>query len=129
MNTYGKNFDFSCFSVSSDDKLTARRKNGFYRAVSLVALVDKEIKEIAEIRFYGTPSRNYACFWLTSPLTGYGQTGGSAGGHGYDREEAALSEAAGKQGITGEWFNAVNLMEALAEYLGLDVYKVVEHFA
>lgn len=119
-------FNFTNMIAARDEKLASfRKENGFYKAFVLVGLDDNQIKEYAEIRFYATKSTNYCCVWLHSEKTGYGQTGGKAGGYGYDREEAALSAAAAKHGISGQWFHAQSLLSALADHLGLTVYSVI----
>lgn len=124
------NFNFSALTVANDDKLANYRKEkGFYKSLVLVVLDGGAIRDYAEIRFYRTAARNYACFWISNPVLGHGQTGGMAGGYGYDRAEAALSEAARKHGITGEWFDARKLLEALAQHIGAEVYSVIESHA
>ena len=128
MNTYGFQFN-NMIAGNSDNLATYRRPNGYYKSLVLVAMFDGTLHEVAEIRFYRTKSRNYACLWLTHDMVGYGQTGGMAGGYGYDREEAALSEAAGKHGITGDWFDGRRLLEALAAHLDFDTFKVIETYA
>lgn len=121
------NFNFSGLNVAQDSKLISYRKEkGFYKALVLVVLDSGAIRDYAEIRFYRTAARNYACFWISNPVIGHGQTGGMAGGYGYDREEAALSEAARKHGITGTWFNPRELLESLAQHIGVEVYSVIE---
>lgn len=123
-------FNFSALNVTSDSKLTAfRKEKGFYKSIVLVGLDGNRIADYAEIRCYRTAARNYACLWISNPITGHGQTGGMAGGCGYDREEAAISEAAGKHGITGDWFDGRKLLESLAQHIGLEVYSVIESHA
>lgn len=124
-------FNFNNLNVNTTQKLDKfRKEKGFYKAVVLTGLHDNEIKSFAEIRLYRTASTNYACFWIHSPVLGlYGQTGGKAGGYGYDREEAAINNAALEHGISGEWCNGRNLLEALANHLGLKVYTVIETYA
>lgn len=122
-------FDFSQMNVNSECSLKAfRKEKDFYKAYTLVALHDNEIKSFAEIRHYATKATNYACFWIHSPILGlYGQTGGKAGGYGYDRSEAAVSAAASKHGIkVPAWCDQRQLLEELAKYLGLTVYSVIE---
>lgn len=123
-------FNFSALNVSNDPKLASfRKEKGFYKAIVLVGLDGNRIENYAEIRCYRTASRNYACMWISNPITGYGQTGGMAGGYGYNREEAAISEAAKKHGIAGDWFDGRELLESLAEHIGLKVYTTIETYA
>lgn len=129
MTTTNKAFDFSQMNVTSEHNLKGfRRESGFYKSLTLVAMHENEIKSFAEIRHYATKATNYACFWIHSPVLGlYGQTGGKAGGYGYDRSEAAVSQAACAHGIkVPAWCNEREMLEALANYLGLKVYSVIE---
>lgn len=129
MTTIKNAFDFSQMNVNAETSLKGfRKENGFYKSLSLVALHDGEIKSFAEIRHYATKATNYVCFWIHSPVLGlYGQTGGKAGGSGYDRSEAAVSEAARKHGIkVTAWCDQRQMLEALAKHLGLEVYSVIE---
>lgn len=122
-------FDFSQMNVNSEESLKGfRKENGFFKSLTLVAMHEGEIKSFAEIRHYATKATNYACFWIHSPILGlYGQTGGKAGGYGYDRSEAALSEAARKHGIkVPSWCDQRVMLEEFAKYLGLSVYSVIE---
>ena len=127
-----KKFDFSQVNVQSVASIAGyRRENGYYKSYTLVAVHDKEIKSFAEIRCYATKATNYACFWIHSPVLGlYGQTGGKAGGYGYNREEAAISEAATKHGIAvNGWCDPVELLSDLAKHLGLKTFSVIDTYA
>lgn len=129
MTTTNKAFDFSQMNVTSEHSLKGfRRDSGFYKSLTLVAMHENEIKSFAEIRHYATKATNYACFWIHSPVLGlYGQTGGKAGGYGYDRSEAAVSQAARAHGIkVPSWCNERELLESLAKHLGLETYYVIE---
>lgn len=53
----------------------------------------------AELRFYATPSRSYACFWLYGREKGCVSGGAYAGGYGYHRKSAAAEEAFLRAGI------------------------------
>lgn len=124
-----KNFNFSQMNVDSTESLKPfRKENGFYKSLTLVALHNNEIKSFCEIRHYATKATNYCCVWIHSPVLGlYGQTGGKAGGCGYDRSEAAFSEAVNKMGIkTPSWADQRNFLEDLAKHLGLEVYSLIE---
>lgn len=132
MTTTNKAFDFSQMNVTSEHSLKGfRRESGFYKSLTLVAMHEFEIKSFAEIRHYRTAATNYVCFWIHSPILGlYGQTGGKAGGYGYDRSESALSSAAAKHGIkVNGWCADKDLLEALANHLGLKVYSIIETYA
>lgn len=119
-------FNFSALNVANDKLMTYRKEKGFYKGLVLVVMDGDNLREYAEIRFYRTAARNYACFWISAPVLGHGQTGGMAGGYGYDRAEAALSEAARKHGITGDWFDARKLLEDLAKHVNAEIYSVIE---
>lgn len=122
-------FDFSKMVVESTESLKGfRKENGYYKSLSLVGLHDNQIKSFAEIRHYATKATNYVCFWIHSPILGlYGQVGAKAGGYGYDRSEAAISQAARKFNIdVPSWCDQQTLLEELAKYLGLKVYSVIE---
>lgn len=126
------NFNFSQINAKNSDDLSKFRKDkGFYKALTLVGLDPNagHLREFAEIRLYRTPARNYACIWLRGAGMGHGQTGGWAGGYGYNREEAAIREAAEKHGISGEWFDGCKMLEALAGHLALETFLVVESFS
>lgn len=128
MNT---TYDFSQMVVNSSDLRTARKEKNFYKAVHLVGLVDNEIKDLAEVRFYGTGKTNTAVLWIHSPNLGlYGSEFGKAGGYGYNREDAAFQEAIRKMGIKGNGYHTPHdFFEALAKYLGVAVYSVIESHA
>ncbi|QQG33442.1 putative acetyltransferase [Pectobacterium phage PcCB7V] len=124
-------YDFSNMVVTSGDLGKARNQNNFYKAVHLAGLVDNEIKDLAEIRFYGTGKTNTAILWIHSPILGlYGSEFGKAGGYGYNREDAAFQEATRKMGIKGNGYHTPrDFFEALAKYLEVAVYSVIESHA
>lgn len=129
MNTVNKSFDFSQMNVdSTQDMHGFRRENGYYKSLTLVALHDGEIKSFAEIRHYATKATNYCCVWIHSPVLGlYGQTGGKAGGFGYNRSESAFSSALAKMNIkTPGWADQRLFLGELANHLGLTVFSVIE---
>lgn len=129
MNASKSSFNFSNIVVESTESLKGfRKENGYYKSLSLVALYGEEIRSFAEIRYYATKATSYVCFWIHSPILGlYGQVGGKAGGYGYNRSEAALSQAASKFNIdVPSWCDERALLEEFAKYLGLEVYSVIE---
>lgn len=129
MTTIKNAFDFSQMNVNSEESLKGfRKENGYFKSLTLVGMYEGQIRSFAEIRHYATKATNYACFWIHSPILGlYGQTGGKAGGYGYDRSETAVSEAARKHGIkVPSWCDQTAMLEALAKHLGLGVYSVIE---
>lgn len=129
MNTVNKSFDFSQMNVDSTESIrTFRKEKGFYKSLTLVALYGEEIRSFAEIRHYATKATNYCCIWMHSPVLGlYGQTGGKAGGYGYDRSESAFSSAVAKMNIkTPSWADQRVFLTELANHLGLSVFSVIE---
>lgn len=122
-------YDFSQMVVtSSTDLRSARKEKNFYRAVHLVGLVDGEIKDLAEVAFYGTGKTNTAILWIHSPILSlYGATTGKAGGYGYNREDAAFQSALRGMGIKSTGYELPrDFFPALADYLGVKVYSVIE---
>lgn len=69
--------------------------------LTVLAVVNKEIKEIACARFYmgrsASASVVYCCLWLHGDAGASGR--GSAGGYGYHKKSAALDEAIESAGI------------------------------
>lgn len=129
MNT---TYDFSQMVVtSSTDLRNFRKENNFYKAVHLVGLIDNEIKDLAEIRFYTTGKTNTAIFWMHCPILGmYGHTAGKAGGYGYNREDAAFMQAVEKMGVKFDGYATPRqFFEALAKHLGVKVFSVIESYA
>lgn len=126
MNT---TYDFSNMVVtSSADLRSARKEKNFYKAVHLVGVVDGEIRDLAQVSFYGTGKTNTAILWIHSPILSlYGSEVGKAGGYGYNREDAAFQEAVRNMGIGGAGYHTPrDFFEALAKYLGVSVYSIVE---
>lgn len=129
MTNSTKTFDFSQMNVDSTESVGSfRKENGFYKSLTLVALYGEEIRSFAEIRHYATKATNYCCVWIHSPILGlYGQVGAKAGGYGYDRSEAAFSSAVNKFYIKRpSWSDQRAFLKEFAQYLGLDVYSVIE---
>lgn len=121
-------FNFSSLNVNTTDNLqNYRKEKGFYKSLVLAGVYNDEIQTFAEIRYYRTQATNYACFWIHSPILGlYGQTGSKAGGYGYNREEAAIRNAAEKHGIiTPAYCDDRKLLESFAAFLGLKTYTVI----
>lgn len=126
MNT---TYDFSNMVVtSSTDLRSARKEKNFYKAVHLVGVVDGQIKDLAEVAFYGTGKTNTAILWMHSPILSlYGSEVGKAGGYGYNREDAAFQSAVRGMGITGTGYHTPrDFFPALAKHLGVEVYSIIE---
>jgi hypothetical protein len=87
--------------LSSDGgKTTKNRKaNHFYGGYKVLTIVDGEIKELIDLRFYATQAKHYACVWIKDSK-GWGYGGGNAGGYGYHRESQATEEALADAGVT-----------------------------
>ena len=129
MNTYKTVFNFDNFKAICDDQIgKCRKEKGFYKSYKLVAVVDEEITEVATLNLYHTNATNYACLWMHwTNIKGWdhGYVGGKASGYGYNREEAAIHVAANKLGITGNWFNGEQLLDAMARYFDMKGAKVI----
>lgn len=123
-------YNFSKMAMASHDLSKFRKEKDFYRATTLCGLVDNKIISLAEVRYYGTGKTNTAILWIHSPILGlYGNAVGKAGGYGYNREEAALNQAARAHGIqVPDYCSEVHLLESLAEYLGVTVHNVTSTF-
>jgi hypothetical protein len=85
---------------------------------------------VATVRVYWPASTAYACVWLNLKDS-YAVGKGKAGGYGYDKESAAISEALESAGIKlahsiqGVGEQAIKgALVALAEYAGLTNYTV-----
>ena len=78
-----------------------RKEKAFSHQYTLCVVVKGDVKEVMQARIYSTNSRNYACVWISSTgKTPYASGGGYAGGYGYHRASAALSNALDDAGIT-----------------------------
>ena len=63
-------------------------------------LITSDLRTPIILRIYGTNAMNYACVWiLDNKKNIYCNGSGSAGGYGYHRPSAAVSEALTKAGI------------------------------
>ncbi len=95
---------------------------------SALVLFDLETKrEIVEIRTYYPGSVAYACVWIRKGderATGSGK----AGGHGYDKTEAAVKAAFGEAGVNIEQasnhHDPRTLLEGLAAFWGMTNYHI-----
>lgn len=77
-----------------------RKEKHFQEQYSLVAVYKGDLKQVAQLRTYGTSSMNYCCLWVNDSKTQTYQSGsGSAGGYGYHRPSAAAMEAFNNAGI------------------------------
>lgn len=97
-----------------------RRENSFWKSLSLIDL--DAGKEVASVRFYGANAAVYCVAWINGDARGYGK----AGGYGYHKPSAAMSEAllrAGvhlDQSIDGVGDGAmIDALEALATFMGI----------
>jgi hypothetical protein len=89
------------YTPKQSEKIRSYRKeSSFWREMCLIDL-DKG-SAIVSARFYGSSSVVYCCVWIWPHA--YGQDGargaGKAGGYGYDKRSAALSEALSDAGVT-----------------------------
>jgi hypothetical protein len=75
-----------------------RKENHFMQEYIGVAIQDNDLKEVVNLRVYGTQAKNYACVWYRAGGV-YGSGSGSAGGGGYHRPSAAAYEALSKAGV------------------------------
>lgn len=124
MNT---TYDFSNMVVTTADLRNFRKHKNFHKAVHLVGVVEGQIKDLAQVRFYGTGKTTTAILWINSPILGlYGSEVGKVGGR-YTRDDAAFQNAILGMGIKGTGYHtAENFFEALAKHLGVSVYSIVE---
>lgn len=84
-------FDYS-------DKVTSHRKeNAFWKQLTL--LDPKTGRSIINARFYQPGTVCYCCLWVSGGEH-YGSGAGRAGGGGYHKPSAALSEALRDAGVT-----------------------------
>jgi hypothetical protein len=100
-----------------------RKENHFYGEYQVMALNDDgTICRKISCRLYSTQAMNYCCVWISKA----GETisgSGSAGGYGYNRMSAAVSEALKQCGYTFDKEIAgvgesavVDALKAIAEY-------------
>ena len=86
---------------SCDKTHKYRKEKGFYRQITMID--SRDGSAIVTARFYWPgrdgASRCYACIWINGDSV-YGHAGGYAGGYGYHKESAALSDAIGRAGVT-----------------------------
>jgi len=127
-------------SINPKDGIQAakhRKENHFIESFILLAVYKGNLKEVAEMRIYGTNAMNYACFWLHSyrnETTVYANGSGSAGGYGYHRPSAAADTAFRTAGIeiediSGRGDSAItHTLESLGKRLGYrKVYVIKAH--
>lgn len=81
--------------------LDTAQKAGMLYALLAVAVVDGSIRTLATVRIYrsSTGARNYCGLWLHAGAH-HAAAMGKAGGYGYHRPSAALSDALDKAGIS-----------------------------
>lgn len=122
-------FDFSQMTISFSgiEMRKYRKEDGFYKSLILVGVVEGDLIELAQINYYKTKARNYACMWLSSPILSlYGVVGDYAGGYGYNKEHAAFEGCLDKMQIkTNGAFDDHKFLEGLACYLGVEKFKIV----
>lgn len=81
----------------SDRISTYRKERGFYRQISILDPADGS--DIITARFYWPgESICYCCIWVYGNSV-HGSGAGRAGGYGYHKKSAALSEAIADSGI------------------------------
>lgn len=90
-------------SIDPKDNMNAkahRREKNFQSSYLVIAYHKGELKQVLELRTYGTNKMNYACLWIcNNKKFGYMSGSGSAGGYGYHRTSCATMEAINKCGI------------------------------
>lgn len=104
-----------------------RKENHFMQSYILLCTDESGIRELAQLRLYGTQSTNYACLWVhDSKSETYVAGSGKAGGYGYHRPSAAAQVAFDNAGvglgeaIDGRGDSAIeNAMKALGAALGI----------
>lgn len=131
------------FTAQDGIKARAHRKeNSFQNSFILVVKTKNEenkdeLREIADLRIYGTQAMNYCCLWVHDRKNGiYASGSGSAGGYGYHRPSAAAAEAIEKAGIElsqeidGRGDSAIEqALNALAKHLNYKTYLVIKAHA
>lgn len=111
-----------------------RKEKNFMHSYILVICEDNKMKEIAEMRIYGTNAMNYACLWVHDSKNDiYCNGSGRAGGYGYHRPSAAASDAFLKAGIklsesiSGRGGQMIGIsLNALAKHLGYENIMIIE---
>jgi hypothetical protein len=104
-----------------------RKENHFMQSYILLCTDKSGIRELAQLRLYGTQSTNYACLWVhDSKSETYVAGSGKSGGYGYHRPSAAAQVAFDNAGISlseaidGCGDSAIeNAMKALGAALGI----------
>lgn len=111
---------------------TNRKENNY---VGQYTMIDRATcANYAELRFYCTQSRAYACFWLFGREKGCISGGAYAGGYGYHRKSAAAENAFKRAGIRldapigGYGDGAVrDALEAIGRACGIDPVIIEAH--
>lgn len=107
-----------------------RKDSGLFRGFKIIT---KKGLEAIDARFYRTNARVYCALWIHCGDIFTSGTG-CAGGYGYDRTSAALSEAIRHAGVdnfpsfAGSGQNA-DALRLLARILGLKNYILTEFYA
>jgi hypothetical protein len=87
------------WNTDGRETIGTNRKESNY--IGQYTLLDRASCSVyGELRFYATPSRSYACFWLFGREKGCICGGSFAGGYGYHRKSAAAERAFRVAGIT-----------------------------
>jgi hypothetical protein len=81
-----------------------RKEDKFYCSYTAMIVKKSKIKEVLEVRCYGTERMNYCCVWLwpageVKKGLIHASGSGKAGGYGYHRESAAVAYAFRSMGI------------------------------
>ena len=115
-----------------------RKEKHFFKELKLLAIQNKEIIEIASLRFYQPKYNIYACLWLNSSANYGCYTSGSgvARGGGYCKQSASAAYAIENAGfelsevIDGRGIQAVeDALIAIGLFLGFKRLKVVTSHA
>jgi hypothetical protein len=68
-----------------------RRENGFHKSIIVCGIVDGEIRELIDCRFYWPGTVCYCCLW--THFGNWNNGSGYAGGYGYCKLSSAAGEA------------------------------------
>ncbi len=88
------------FEPTEAININHRKEKHYMESLLGVVVDDGQLKEVVDLRVYGTNAMNYVCVWINDSKHNIHATGsGSAGGYGYHRPSAAASEAFAKAGV------------------------------
>lgn len=107
-----------------------RKENNYTGGLKLISFDTdkKQFGETLDVRFYSTNAITYCCVW--GSIKGeYFNGSGKAGGYGYDRKSAALSNALQSAGFNVSGLSATGqnelAVETIAQLSELENYTIV----